>query len=143
MAMKTSKDRILTTHVGSMPRPEDLLVLLRAEDRGEPVEPLHLDRIVGGELVDFRLEIADLAERFAVAGEIGLVSGERETAHAGLGVADGHAQVLQGAQDLIAAVGPFPGAVDRVEAVPGQPAHGQERRHEHAEDEDVGALDEA
>jgi 5-methyltetrahydropteroyltriglutamate--homocysteine methyltransferase len=36
--MKTSKDRILTTHVGSMPRPEDLLVLLRAEDRGEPVD---------------------------------------------------------------------------------------------------------
>lgn len=36
--MKTSKDRILTTHVGSMPRPEDLLVMLRAEDRGEPVD---------------------------------------------------------------------------------------------------------
>ena len=36
--MKTSKDRILTTHVGSMPRPEDLLELLRKEDRGEAVD---------------------------------------------------------------------------------------------------------
>ena len=38
MAMKTSKDRILTTHVGSMPRPEDLLVFLRAQDRGDAVD---------------------------------------------------------------------------------------------------------
>jgi len=36
--MKLSTDRILTTHVGSLPRPEDLLVLLRQEDRGEPVD---------------------------------------------------------------------------------------------------------
>jgi 5-methyltetrahydropteroyltriglutamate--homocysteine methyltransferase len=36
--MKTSTDRILTTHVGSMPRPDDMLDLLRREDRGEAVD---------------------------------------------------------------------------------------------------------
>jgi len=36
--MKTSSDRILTTHVGSLPRPEDLLEMLRQEDRGEAVD---------------------------------------------------------------------------------------------------------
>ena len=35
--MKTSSERILTTHVGSLPRPEDLLEMLRQEDRGEAV----------------------------------------------------------------------------------------------------------
>ena len=32
--MKTSIDRILTTHVGSLPRPEGLLQLLIAQQRG-------------------------------------------------------------------------------------------------------------
>src|SRR5215813_10752993 len=36
--MKTSTDRILTTHVGSLPRPADLLALLEARERGEPVD---------------------------------------------------------------------------------------------------------
>src|SRR5271155_730088 len=33
--MQLSQDRILTTHVGSLPRPSDLLVLLEARERGE------------------------------------------------------------------------------------------------------------
>jgi 5-methyltetrahydropteroyltriglutamate--homocysteine methyltransferase len=32
--MKRSTDRILTTHVGSLPRPDDLIDLLQAKDRG-------------------------------------------------------------------------------------------------------------
>ncbi len=36
--MKLGTDRILTTHVGSMPRPDDLIELLRKEDRGEAVD---------------------------------------------------------------------------------------------------------
>ncbi len=36
--MRTSTDRILTTHVGSLPRPLELLPLLQAESRGEPVD---------------------------------------------------------------------------------------------------------
>ena len=34
--MKTSTDRILTTHVGSLPRPLDLCELLYARERGDP-----------------------------------------------------------------------------------------------------------
>jgi 5-methyltetrahydropteroyltriglutamate--homocysteine methyltransferase len=33
--MKTSTDRVLTTHVGSLPRPKDVLDMLFAQDRGE------------------------------------------------------------------------------------------------------------
>ena len=36
--MKTSSERILTTHVGSLPRPPDVLELLFAQDRGEPYD---------------------------------------------------------------------------------------------------------
>ncbi len=37
--MKTSTDRILTTHVGSLPRPKDVLDLLFAQDKSEPYDP--------------------------------------------------------------------------------------------------------
>ena len=37
--MKISTDRILTTHVGSLPRPQDVVDLLFAQDRGEPYDP--------------------------------------------------------------------------------------------------------
>ncbi len=36
--MKLSTDRILTTHVGSLPRPGDLVEMLGREDRGEPID---------------------------------------------------------------------------------------------------------
>ncbi len=36
--MKTSTERILTTHVGSLPRPQDVVDLLFAQDRGEPYD---------------------------------------------------------------------------------------------------------
>src|SRR2546428_651489 len=44
--MKRSKDRILTTHVGSLPRPEDLIPLLQAKDSNEPYDPKALDQRV-------------------------------------------------------------------------------------------------
>jgi len=36
--MKLSTDRILTTHVGSLPRPQDVVDFLFAQDRGEPYD---------------------------------------------------------------------------------------------------------
>ena len=36
--MQISRDRILTTHVGSLPRPPDLLALLTARERGEVID---------------------------------------------------------------------------------------------------------
>jgi len=37
--MKLSTERILTTHTGSLPRPEDLIRMMFAKEEGIPVEP--------------------------------------------------------------------------------------------------------
>lgn len=44
--MQTSTDRILTTHVGSLPRPQDVVDVLFAQDRGEAVDPKHFEDVV-------------------------------------------------------------------------------------------------
>lgn len=44
--MKLSTDRILTTHVGSLPRPQDAVDVLFAQDRGEPVDPAKFDEVM-------------------------------------------------------------------------------------------------
>jgi 5-methyltetrahydropteroyltriglutamate--homocysteine methyltransferase len=44
--MRRSSDRILTTHTGSLPRPSSLAQLLRAKERGEPVELSALSSLV-------------------------------------------------------------------------------------------------
>ena len=44
--MKTSTDRILTTHVGSLPRPDDLIEMLQLKDRGEAYDPVFFDQCV-------------------------------------------------------------------------------------------------
>ena len=36
--MQQSQDRILTTHVGSLPRPPDLLAMIQAKEQGEPFD---------------------------------------------------------------------------------------------------------
>src|SRR5258706_10828459 len=41
--MITSTDRILTTHVGSLPRPKDVVDVLFAQDRGEPYDAAAFD----------------------------------------------------------------------------------------------------
>jgi len=43
--MKISTDRILTTHVGSLPRPAALRALLVAKDKGEAYDKAELDRL--------------------------------------------------------------------------------------------------
>ena len=44
--MQCSTDRILTTHVGSLPRPEKLVKMLGKEDRGEQVDPAILQATI-------------------------------------------------------------------------------------------------
>src|SRR5712692_7722563 len=41
--MHTSTERILTTHVGSLPRPKDVVDFLFAQDRGEPLDEARFD----------------------------------------------------------------------------------------------------
>ena len=44
--MKRSQTRILTTHTGSLPRPEGLVAMLGSVSRGEPVDENKLNEIV-------------------------------------------------------------------------------------------------
>ena len=44
--MRTSTDRILTTHVGSLPRPKAVVDVLFAQDRGEPYDQASFDEVI-------------------------------------------------------------------------------------------------
>jgi 5-methyltetrahydropteroyltriglutamate--homocysteine methyltransferase len=58
--MRRSTDRILTTHVGSLPRPPDLLDMVQAKDQGKPVdEKAHAARLRAavGEIVRHQVEL--------------------------------------------------------------------------------------
>jgi 5-methyltetrahydropteroyltriglutamate--homocysteine methyltransferase len=59
--MKLSTDRFLTTHVGSLPRPQEVVDQLFAQDRGETVEEAKFNEMM-------RRAAADLVKRQAEAG---------------------------------------------------------------------------
>jgi 5-methyltetrahydropteroyltriglutamate--homocysteine methyltransferase len=59
--MKTSHDRILTTHVGSLPRPPELRQLLVAKDKGERYDKAELERLT-------RQAVLDIVRRQAATG---------------------------------------------------------------------------
>jgi len=59
--MKTSQDRILTTHVGSLPRPPELRQLLVRKDQGEAYDKDELARVA-------RQAVVDIVRRQAVVG---------------------------------------------------------------------------
>ena len=50
--MQTAADRILTTHVGSLPRPAELVGLLRQRERGEPGDPVEFERTLSDAVQD-------------------------------------------------------------------------------------------
>jgi len=50
--MRTSQDRILTTHVGSLPRPPELKALLVRKDQGEAYDKAALERLTRQAVVD-------------------------------------------------------------------------------------------
>lgn len=59
--MKLSTDRILTTHVGSLPRPQEVVDLLFAQDRGEAIDEGKFNETM-------RRAVADAVARQAEAG---------------------------------------------------------------------------
>jgi 5-methyltetrahydropteroyltriglutamate--homocysteine methyltransferase len=59
--MKTSQDRILTTHVGSLPRPTELKELLVRKDQGQPYDNEALARLT-------RQAVFDIVRRQAATG---------------------------------------------------------------------------
>ncbi len=50
--MKLSTERILTTHVGSLPRPKAMLDLIRAREAGEPVDEAAFEAQAAQSVVD-------------------------------------------------------------------------------------------
>ena len=67
--MKTSTERILTTHVGSMPRPQEVVDLLFAQDRGENYDPAEFDEVM-------RKNVASIADQQVKAGVDVISDGE-------------------------------------------------------------------
>jgi 5-methyltetrahydropteroyltriglutamate--homocysteine methyltransferase len=59
--MKRSSDRILTTHTGSLPRADDLTLMLEALDAGQPAEPAAFETRV-------RRAVADVVRQQVEAG---------------------------------------------------------------------------
>lgn len=50
--MKRSTDRFLTTHTGSLPRPDDLIKAMFAKEEGVPVDPAALERKVAAAVAE-------------------------------------------------------------------------------------------
>lgn len=50
--MKRSTDRIRTTHVGSLPRPDGLIKLMVDEDAGEPAAPAEFEAVLRQSVID-------------------------------------------------------------------------------------------
>jgi len=59
--MRRSTERFLTTHVGSLPRPPDLIRTMFAKQEGVPIDPVALERRT-------RAAVAEVVERQAAAG---------------------------------------------------------------------------
>src|SRR4030095_10703899 len=59
--MKRSRDRFLTTHTGSLPRPEDLIRIMFAKEEGIPVAPRALAARI-------RAAVAEIVQRQTAAG---------------------------------------------------------------------------
>src|SRR5579883_2367059 len=72
--MKTSTDRILTTHVGSLPRPQDVVDCLFAEDRGEPVDPRKFDSVLRTAVAGVVAKQSAAALDIVSDGEMGKIS---------------------------------------------------------------------
>ena len=68
--MKRSTDRVLTTHVGSLARPDDFAAILRAKDRGQPYDSAAYTRLV-------KDAVADVVRRQTEAGVDVVTDGEQ------------------------------------------------------------------
>ena len=72
--MRLSADRILTTHVGSLPRPPDVAELLLAKGRDEPVDADRFDRVVARAVGDVVRRQADVGVDLVSDGEMSKLS---------------------------------------------------------------------
>jgi 5-methyltetrahydropteroyltriglutamate--homocysteine methyltransferase len=69
--MKRSTQRILTTHVGSLPRPPDLLQMIQAKEQGEPLDTEAYARRVGSAVAEVVRKQAESGIDIVADGEVG------------------------------------------------------------------------
>jgi 5-methyltetrahydropteroyltriglutamate--homocysteine methyltransferase len=69
-----STERILTTHVGSLPRPQDVVDCLFAEDRGEPLDTQHFEAVIRRAVGEVVRKQAEIGIDTASDGEMGKIS---------------------------------------------------------------------
>ena len=67
-------DRILTTHVGSLPRPDDLIDLLVAKDRDRPYDPALLERLVAESVAEIVQKQVECGVDIVSDGEMSKIS---------------------------------------------------------------------
>ncbi len=72
--MKRSTDRILTTHVGSLPRPPDLLEFLEARENGRPVEQAAFDACLAASVHQIVHKQVEAGIDSVCDGELGKIS---------------------------------------------------------------------
>ena len=72
--MKTSTNRILTTHVGSLPRPESIKTLLRARLSGQTVDEAQLSARVAEAVAEVVRQQAEIGIDIISDGEMGKAS---------------------------------------------------------------------
>ncbi len=72
--MKRSTDRILTTHVGSLPRPQEVVDYLFAQDRGENYDPKKYDQVIRGGVLEALKKQVDAGVDIVSDGEMGKIS---------------------------------------------------------------------
>src|SRR5229473_2890156 len=72
--MKTSTNRILTTHVGSLPRPESIKTLLRARLSGQTIDEAELSARVAEAVAEVVRQQAEVGIDVISDGEMGKTS---------------------------------------------------------------------
>ncbi len=72
--MRTSTDRILTTHVGSLPRPQDVVDLLFAQDRGESYDPAQFEATMARAVSEVVAKQAECGVDIVSDGEMSKIS---------------------------------------------------------------------
>ena len=72
--MKLSTDRILTTHVGSLPRPQEVVDLLFAQDRGEAIDEAKFNETMRRAVADAVARQAEVGVDIASDGEMSKIS---------------------------------------------------------------------
>ncbi|MEM9529770.1 MAG: cobalamin-independent methionine synthase II family protein [Pseudomonadota bacterium] len=72
--MKTSNDHVLTTHVGSLPRPKDVTDLVFAREREEPVDPVEFSETIGRAVDDTVRRQVELGIDVVSDGEMSKIS---------------------------------------------------------------------